>query len=320
MSRSGDVLAYAAGPGEANHPSITYRAGDAVYEVNEYGGRFTAGSGCKAFRPDYATCDAAGITALDVDLGDGDDLFSVADGFPVPVSLHGGDGKDSLAAAGTIDGGPGNDSISTPDGGGTADGGAGDDRLTGHEGPDTLTGGEGNDTLSGYGGDDRLAGGPGLDKIDAFVGGPDHDTVDCEGSDEDTIRSSTQDSLLACGAGPGVTLSASKRSVRAFLATGLPFTVRCSRPCAVYWELRPTKAVRKLIHTSSGWLSRGLFKTDQEGFRISRDGAQSFTGRALGSATKKALGRLRRFKAVLHVEAFSRPGVRTVSEKTLTIG
>lgn len=69
---------------------------------------------------------------------------------PVPTTLSGGDGDD------TIIGGALADAIS---------GGPGDDRLYGEGGNDNLVGGGGRDQLVGGDGDDQLNGGPGADRL-----------------------------------------------------------------------------------------------------------------------------------------------------------
>lgn len=81
--------------------------------------------------------------------------------FTLPVTLSGGNGKDTLV------GGSGAD---------TLDGGNGKDDLRGHLGDDTLRGGNGKDALDGGDGADMLDGGRGKDALlgglgaDRFVG------------------------------------------------------------------------------------------------------------------------------------------------------
>lgn len=77
----------------------------------------------------------------------------------VPVTLIGGDGKDTLI------GGKGDDILV---------GGAGNDRMEGGEGSDILRGDLGNDTLKGGAGDDFLFAGAGRNTIE---GGTGNDTV-----------------------------------------------------------------------------------------------------------------------------------------------
>lgn len=75
----------------------------------------------------------------------------------------------------------------------TMDGGSGDDDLTSHSGSDTLLGGPDDDSLSDGGGSDQFDGGPGRDVIaidggnDDVIGGPGVDTVLMDTTD-DTVR------------------------------------------------------------------------------------------------------------------------------------
>jgi RTX calcium-binding nonapeptide repeat (4 copies) len=71
-----------------------------------------------------------------------------------------------------VDGGPGNDKISTGDGRDVARGGAGDDSIHLLNGDDYGYGGAGNDFIGGFDGRDRLRGGLG---VDVCSGGYDRD-------------------------------------------------------------------------------------------------------------------------------------------------
>jgi Ca2+-binding RTX toxin-like protein len=73
----------------------------------------------------------------------------------------------------------GNDSVTAAEGVGaltqlSVDGGPGDDTISGTEGPDVLLGGDGNDVINGGGGDDRIVGDRGSDTMN---GGPGDDTL-----------------------------------------------------------------------------------------------------------------------------------------------
>ena len=121
-----------------------------------------------------------------VDGGAGDDAISTGDG---PVYAFGGSGDDTLVAGGgaaALFGGDGADRIDGSAGpGGFLDGGTGNDTLTGGAGNDTLEGGD-----HGYGqaGDDMIAGGAGDDLIrggnggDTLAGGDGNDVIDHFGS------------------------------------------------------------------------------------------------------------------------------------------
>jgi Ca2+-binding RTX toxin-like protein len=107
----------------------------------------------------------ASVVGVNVTGGNGRDQMSVAETvsgeFTLPVTMSGGNGKDTLV------GGSGGD---------TLDGGNGSDTLTGNAGNDTLRGGNGKDTIDAGDGDDSVDGGRGKDSlvgglgIDTFVG------------------------------------------------------------------------------------------------------------------------------------------------------
>ena len=132
---------------------------------------------------------AAGLTAMSVNGGLGNDLIDASAVTTLGVSLNGGSGDDTLVTGSgndSIDGGIGIDTVRQ-----TADGtqtltadtlltGNGTDTLSGIERAD-LIGGAGNDTisvagftgqatLSGLGGDDTLTGGAGNDSLDGGLG------------------------------------------------------------------------------------------------------------------------------------------------------
>ncbi len=118
--------------------------------------------------------------------GDGDDVL---DGFGGNDSIVGGAGDDYLLGgtgityddptltAGyfdrdTLEGGPGNDTLTGGLDANVLDGGPGNDLLNGSGSRDTLRGSEGNDRLRGFGNADLLIGGDGDDTLlgDAFDG------------------------------------------------------------------------------------------------------------------------------------------------------
>lgn len=100
--------------------------------------------------PNELICEAPPIAGFLVNGGNHDDSVVVARAVLVPVTLHGGAGKDTLL------GGGGNDMIV---------GGPGNDVLGGRGGDDAIYGGPGNDVLKGGAGDDVLRGGPGRDEV-----------------------------------------------------------------------------------------------------------------------------------------------------------
>ena len=135
------------------------------------------------------------------------------------------DGVQLAAGAGTIDGGPGQNTLDysaytttvTVDlAAGTATGtagisniqhilgGSGDDFLSGSDGVDTLWGGAGNDVLSGGGGNDTLNGGEGQDQLfggadaDILNGDAGNDTLD-GGAGNDALTDTRGNNILLGG-------------------------------------------------------------------------------------------------------------------------
>ena len=134
---------------------------------------------------------------LTVNGGDGNDTLSAAGAAlgNVRLGLYGQAGDDSLVGStgnDTLDGGDGNDSL---------DGGAGNDSLSGGAGNDVIIGGDGNDTINGGDGDDNLIGGNGNDSIlgglgnDTLQGQAGNDTLAGQEGDDKLIGLSGNDSL-----------------------------------------------------------------------------------------------------------------------------
>ena len=142
----------------------------------------------------------------------GDDTVTIGDltdAGQVLLTINGGDGNDTLTAAGsnidgvrlTLNGDNGNDSIVGSNGNDSINGGAGDDAANGRAGNDILTGGDGNDVLAGGDGNDTILGGAGNDFLtgqtgnDSIAGGDGNDTLrGFEGSD--TLQGQSGDDLL----------------------------------------------------------------------------------------------------------------------------
>ncbi len=109
--------------------------------------------------PNELLCHAPMVASFEVNSGSGDDTVVVAKGVPVPVTMRGGSGNDTLV------GGDGPDKLV---------GGAGDDRLSGRGGNDLIFGGDGADLIVGGTGKDILRGGLGEDR---FVGSSSDDNI-----------------------------------------------------------------------------------------------------------------------------------------------
>ena len=133
VSMSGGVATFAGGGGEVNTLSVSADASQVLFTETSSG---TALAPCSKPQANVAACPLAGLTAVDVLLGDLDDDLTMAAGVP---------GR-------TLDGGPGNDTI------------------TGSSSPESLTGGPGHDALHGGGGDDFLTPGIGDDAVQGGTG------------------------------------------------------------------------------------------------------------------------------------------------------
>jgi Ca2+-binding RTX toxin-like protein len=200
------VLHFVADPGEINGLQVAAPDGQTYLRVDD-ANDLTLGTGCTLFTDATdARCDKAGITEVDVDLGDQDDQFDVVGDIGLPVVANGGDGADQLGAAGhgsRLDGGPGDDTFR-----------ADDPRLSGADdaqrGADDFHGDAGHDTISYY---NRVV--PltiSLDDVanDGYAGEGDDVHSDIEqvrgGFDSDTITGSAGDDELF-GSGGDDTLS-----------------------------------------------------------------------------------------------------------------
>lgn len=130
--------------------------------VEDAGDVITGAFGCTLADSHRAVCPGGSdIDMITVLAGDLDDRISSTVIFSV-----------------VLDGGPGNDTISSARGVGGTDrimnGGAGNDVINGGSFIDILLGGAGSDTLNGNNGGDRLDGGPGEDRL---FGGADNDSA-----------------------------------------------------------------------------------------------------------------------------------------------
>lgn len=283
VSRSGSNLVYTGAAGEANNLIVSGRGGSAFTFVDQQAA-VTAdpSSGCTVTGT-RVSCPSGGVSAVSVQMGDGNDAVSAA--LDIPVSIDGGDGDDVLK-------------------GGRTD--------------DLLQGGNGNDTLYGFEGSDRYVGGAGDDTVDSVGGGT--DTLDCTGGGLDKVQRDQVDKLTGC-AGPGASLVAPAPKLKKFVKSGLRFTINCAEPCAVAWQLvAADRRTRKPVRRNSGILSRGIYRLDPDGFPIlSGAGAHQFKATALGRATKKGLGKLRKARVRLTVVVVNSASAEQTLTKTLTL-
>ncbi len=123
--------------------------------------------------------------------GAGDDVIEVAPNVKVNIVVEGGDGDDTIttgAGDDRIDGGAGNDTIFS---------GAGRDDVFGNTGNDVITGGEGVNILHGGDGDDEITAGSGTNFVEAGAG---DDTVHGGGS-SDILSGGTGNDRIVVGNG-----------------------------------------------------------------------------------------------------------------------
>jgi hypothetical protein len=142
VSVEGDALRLIAGPGELNAVTIHADPFSAVIDVSDSGAPdvMVAGSGCAPTgAPGAVSCPSAGVTRMEVDLGDANDQATLQT--VLPARLLGGDGNDVLY------GGLGDDLIESGPGDDFAAADKGNDRVLGDLGRDTVEGGTGDDFL-----------------------------------------------------------------------------------------------------------------------------------------------------------------------------
>jgi hypothetical protein len=147
---------------------------DAI-DVRQDGPRIAVTRGDRA-----GTFDAAQVKMLSVNGFAGND--SIVSNLPVPSTIHGGAGYDSILSGGArdsitggagydrIDAGPGHDAVHGGDGRDWIRGEGGNDVIFGDGWGDFLSGGAGNDRLFGGGFPDVLDGGAGADTLDGGAG------------------------------------------------------------------------------------------------------------------------------------------------------
>jgi Ca2+-binding RTX toxin-like protein len=131
----------------------------------------------RTFTGTRTTFDLAKVKAISVDAKAGSDRIGIAGHylvFPAPTPAPEGTTatatrpvwrpkSEPLAIPSTVNGGDGNDGISTGGGADVVNGGAGSDRILTGAGNDTASGGDGSDFVYGGGGDDEINGNAGND-------------------------------------------------------------------------------------------------------------------------------------------------------------
>jgi len=192
-SPQGEVVVHGAASG--SHLKLSMRGGELVVH-----GRMArrAGAGCRlGHHRNLAVCKLRGADRGEVAMGPSGDFVEVAEGLPVPLTVHLGDGSDKFIGNGENDtcysegarrnrcvGGPGNDICITGEQNSDCVGDAGNDYCQTGAGSDGCWGGPGNDVCRmgpgrdgchGEGGHDQLYGGPSDDQL---YGGGGYDSCD----------------------------------------------------------------------------------------------------------------------------------------------
>jgi Ca2+-binding RTX toxin-like protein len=119
------------------------------------------------------TASAAAVQQIVVQLGSGNDVLVTMPNITKPMTVDGGDGNDVLTSGGgddVVEGGAGIDILYGGAGADALLGEIGNDTLFGGSGNDVLIGGEGNDLVFGDLGQDLLIGGLGQDLLNAGDG------------------------------------------------------------------------------------------------------------------------------------------------------
>ena len=189
-----------AAEGEENHVKITRE--DIALPVGVWDTAVSPSTGCWNFAA-YVQCGGGSPV---VRLGDQDDALlyndDTTDWLIGPADVEGGEGDDSITTAMSddeVDGDGGNDTINGFIGDDTLRGGPGDDRVEGSFGEDVVEGGAGVDTLIGGMEDDTIRGGDGNDMIRDNEG---HDTV-VGGTGVDDIKTGDGDDVIDLRDGAG---------------------------------------------------------------------------------------------------------------------
>jgi Ca2+-binding RTX toxin-like protein len=205
----GDTIIFDAGIGEVNTVTINPRG--SVFDPST--GQFITGLTitdsttamvvqlpCRRVAGTALCEDDAAILRAVIKLGNRNDSVKQDlsfGGTPLPMTVDGGLGDDTITGspvADVLDGGDGNDVIDGGDGDDVITGGFGDDRITGgngkdrirgNAGKDTIDGGDGADDIDGGLGDDHIVGGKGKDILKGDAG---DDTIDARDGEVDTIN------------------------------------------------------------------------------------------------------------------------------------
>jgi hypothetical protein len=133
-----------------------YRAGN-VFRVTKYGAAdIQQNAGCQKVDDNTVECPLGTATSIELNLGPGDDVASIAPDIGIPVTFNGGPGNDGLFGGGATD---------------TFIGGIGDDNIVSRDGkPELVDCGDGDDTAISDDSDTRV-------NCEHFEGDADRDGV-----------------------------------------------------------------------------------------------------------------------------------------------
>jgi hypothetical protein len=192
-SAGGLVVADAAN--ETNAMTVHSEPGELVFDDTGAVLTTTAPQ-CTAVAPQEVRCLSTGLSGLTAQLAGGDDSFRLDDSV----------GTVAAIASASIDGGDGNDSLTSGAGVQSLVGGPGDDLLDAGDNDDFLSGGDGIDSLLGGAGNDSLNSGPGIDRLDAgdgddFLSGEDGSDLLLGGAGNDSLAGGNGDDSLNSGPG-----------------------------------------------------------------------------------------------------------------------
>jgi Ca2+-binding RTX toxin-like protein len=171
VSSSGGVIRHEPGAGERSILVVSPGSGNELAFTDVGPADIRAGAGCTFVRGDdsepYVTCPSAGVGAVTIDLGDGNDtaslLFSGTAAQPAPIAVSGGSGTDGVITSGAVtldgvadDGPKGLDNIGADVENVTNAYEGIDDRFAGSAAANRLESPGGTDVMSGAGGDDYI--------------------------------------------------------------------------------------------------------------------------------------------------------------------
>jgi Ca2+-binding RTX toxin-like protein len=135
---------------EVNRVTVSYDAGMDLYDVVDSAANLTPNGTCTAVNAHTATCPGTGIKTISVDTdAQADSIAKDLGTIPSTVtgSLDGGPGDDSISGHGTLTGGTGKDAITGSPLADNVRGSSGNDMIDAGDGPDDIQGGSNTDTL-----------------------------------------------------------------------------------------------------------------------------------------------------------------------------